>query len=66
MSVIKPTTVEVETSEVGRAGRDGLPVRASLRYDPSDPYAVHVLSTPTRPGARRSYVRARTAGHRAG
>ncbi len=44
MSAIRPSTVEVETSLwlVARDA-DALPVRASLRYDPDDPYAVHVL-----------------------
>jgi hypothetical protein len=44
MSVIRPTTVEVETSlRLVAPDATSLPVRASLRYDPIDPYAVHVL-----------------------
>lgn len=44
MSVIKPSTVEVETSlRLVAPDATALPVRASLRYDPADPYAVHVL-----------------------
>ncbi|GIM86444.1 SsgA family sporulation/cell division regulator [Salinispora arenicola] len=44
MSVIRPTTVEVETSlRLVAPDATALPVRASLRYDPADPYAVHVL-----------------------
>lgn len=44
MSVIKPATVEVETSlRLVAPDATALPVRASLRYDPGDPYAVHIL-----------------------
>jgi hypothetical protein len=44
MSVIRPTTIEVETSlRLVAPDATGLPVRASFRYDPADPYAVHVL-----------------------
>ena len=44
MSTIRPTTVEVETSlRLVAPDATALPVRASLRYDPVDPYAVHVL-----------------------
>src|SRR4051794_41870827 len=44
MSAIRPTTVEVETSlRLVAPDATALPVRASLRYDPADPYAVHVL-----------------------
>lgn len=44
MSAIKPTTVEVETSlRLVAPDASMLPVRASLRYDPADPYAVHIL-----------------------
>src|SRR6266704_2748810 len=44
MSAIRPTTVEVETSlRLVAPDATTLPVRASLRYDPADPYAVHVL-----------------------
>ena len=44
MSTIRPTTVEVETSlRLVAPDATALPVRASLRYDPADPYAVHVL-----------------------
>lgn len=44
MSAIRPTTVEVETSlRLVTPDATGLPVRASLRFDPEDPYAVHVL-----------------------
>ncbi|GAA1818436.1 SsgA family sporulation/cell division regulator [Planosporangium flavigriseum] len=44
MSAIRPTTVEVETSlRLVTPDAMGLPVRASLRFDPEDPYAVHVL-----------------------
>ncbi len=44
MSAIRPTTVEVETSlRLVAPDATALPVRASLRYDPEDPYAVHVL-----------------------
>ena len=42
MSTIRPTTVEVETSlRLVAPDATALPVRASLRYDPADPYAVH-------------------------
>jgi hypothetical protein len=44
MSAIRPSTVEVETSlRLVTPDATALPVRASLRYDPDDPYAVHVL-----------------------
>src|SRR5574339_99827 len=44
MSAIRPQTVEVETSlRLVAPDATALPVRASLRYDPDDPYAVHVL-----------------------
>jgi Streptomyces sporulation and cell division protein, SsgA len=44
MSAIRPQTVEVETSlRLVAPDATALPVRASLRYDPADPYAVHVL-----------------------
>ena len=44
MSPMRPTTVEVETSlRLVAPDATALPVRASLRYDPTDPYAVHVL-----------------------
>jgi hypothetical protein len=44
MSAIRPSTVEVETSlRLVAPDATALPVRASLRYDPTDPYAVHVL-----------------------
>jgi hypothetical protein len=44
MSAIRPSTVEVETSlRLMAPDASALPVRASLRYDPDDPYAVHVL-----------------------
>lgn len=44
MSATKPTTVEVETSlRLVAPDATALPVRANLRYDPADPYAVHVL-----------------------
>ena len=44
MSAIRPTTVEVETSlRLVAPDSTALAVRASLRYDPADPYAVHVL-----------------------
>lgn len=40
----EPTTVEVETSIRLVTGDPAtLPVRANLRFDPTDPYAVHVL-----------------------
>lgn len=41
---VKPATVEVETSlRLIAPDATALPVRASLRYDPADPYAVHIL-----------------------
>jgi hypothetical protein len=44
MSAIRPTSVEVETSlRLVAADATALPVRASLRYEPDDPYAVHML-----------------------
>jgi Streptomyces sporulation and cell division protein, SsgA len=44
MSAIRPLAVEVETSlRLLVPDATALPVRASLRYDPDDPYAVHVL-----------------------
>jgi hypothetical protein len=44
MSAIRPTSVEVETSlRLVAPDATTLPVRASLRYDPDDPYAVHML-----------------------
>ena len=44
MSAIRPQTVEVETSlRLVAPDATALAVRASLRYDPADPYAVHVL-----------------------
>src|SRR5262245_27236123 len=44
MSAIRPTTVEVETSlRLVAPDATALPVRASLRYDPADPYAVQVI-----------------------
>lgn len=44
MSAVRPTTVEVETSfRFVAPDATTLPVRASLRYDPADPYAVHVV-----------------------
>ncbi|PWU56232.1 SsgA family sporulation/cell division regulator [Micromonospora sp. S4605] len=44
MSVIRPTTVEVETSlRLVAPDATTVPVRASLRYDPADPYNVHVF-----------------------
>src|ERR687888_175865 len=42
MGPIRPTSVEVETS---------LHLRASLKYDPTDPYAVHVMFHPDTSGA---------------
>lgn len=47
MGPIHPTSVEVETS-LHLVAPDAmvLPVRASLRYDPTDPYAVHVRFHP--------------------
>lgn len=44
MSAIRPTSIEVETSlRLIAPDATALPVRASLRYNPDDPYAVHVL-----------------------
>lgn len=44
MGSIRPTTVEVETQlRLVAPDVTALPVRASFRYDPADPYAVHVL-----------------------
>jgi Streptomyces sporulation and cell division protein, SsgA len=44
MSAIRPVAVEVETSlRLVAPDATALPVRTSLRYDPDDPYAVHVL-----------------------
>ncbi len=41
---VRPATVEVETSlRLIAPDASAVPVRASLRYDPADPYAVHVL-----------------------
>lgn len=41
---VRPATVEVETSlRLIAPDATALPVRASLRYDPADPYAVHIL-----------------------
>ncbi len=41
---MRPTSVEVETSlRLVVPDATALPVRTSLRYDPEDPYAVHVL-----------------------
>lgn len=45
-----PTTVEVEASlQLVSPDSLTLPVRSSLRYDPDDPYAVHVLFHPESP-----------------
>jgi hypothetical protein len=42
-----PTTVEVEVSlQLVASDSITLPVRSCLRYDPTDPYAVHVLFHP--------------------
>ncbi len=47
MGSMHPTTVEVETSlQLVAPDAVTLPVRSSLRYDPADPYAVHVLFHP--------------------
>lgn len=47
MSPMRHTTVEVETSlRLVAPDAAALPVRASLRYDPNDPYAVQVLFHP--------------------
>ncbi|MGA8115473.1 MAG: SsgA family sporulation/cell division regulator [Actinocatenispora sp.] len=44
---MEPTTVEVEASlQLVAPDSVTLPVRSSLRYDPADPYAVHVLFHP--------------------
>jgi hypothetical protein len=44
MSGIRPTTVVIETSlRLVAPDSTALAVRASLSYDPDDPYAVHVL-----------------------
>jgi hypothetical protein len=44
MTTIRPSTVEVETSlRLVAPDAAGLSVRASLRYDPADPYAVHTV-----------------------
>ncbi len=44
MSAIRPTAVEVETSlRLVAPDATARSVRASLRYDPADPYAVHML-----------------------
>ncbi len=44
---MQPTTVEVEASlQLVAPDSVNLPVRSSLRYDPADPYAVHVLFHP--------------------
>lgn len=52
MSPIHPSSVEVETSlHLVVPDAVTLPVRASLRYDPSDPYAVHVMFHPDSLGA---------------
>jgi hypothetical protein len=41
---VKPATVEVETSlRLIAPDATAVPVRASLRYDLADPYAVHVM-----------------------
>jgi sporulation and cell division protein SsgA len=46
-----PTAVEVTTSlRLLTPDSTALPVLASLRYDPADPYAVHVLFHPKSPG----------------
>lgn len=51
MGPIHPSTVEVETSlHLVPPDAAVLPVRASLRYEPSDPYAVHVRFHPDGPG----------------
>ncbi|MGH3712182.1 MAG: SsgA family sporulation/cell division regulator [Micromonosporaceae bacterium] len=52
MGPIRPTSVEVETSlHLVAPDAVTLPVRASLRYDPCDPYAVHVMFHPDASGA---------------
>jgi hypothetical protein len=44
MSVSRRTTVDVEASlRFVAPDATTLPVRASLRYDPADPYAVHMV-----------------------
>lgn len=52
MGPIHPASVEVETS-LHLVAPDAmvLPVRASLRYDPNDPYAVHVRFHPDAVGS---------------
>jgi hypothetical protein len=51
MSASRPSTVEVQTSlRLVAPDATALPVRASLRYDPADPYAVHVLFHADSPG----------------
>jgi hypothetical protein len=51
MSAIRPTSVEVETSlRLVTPDATALPVRASLRYDPDDPYAVHLVFHPASTG----------------
>ncbi len=51
MSPLNPSTVEVETSlQLVAPDSVTLPVRASLRYDATDPYAVHVLFHPEAAG----------------
>ena len=57
MSAIRPSTVEVETSlRLVAPDATALPVRASLRYDPNDPYAVHVLFHAESAGATSQLV----------
>jgi hypothetical protein len=52
MGPIRPTSVEVETSlHLVAPDAVTLPVRASLKYDPTDPYAVHVMFHPDTSGA---------------
>ena len=47
MAATRPTTVQMETSlHLVAPDSVTLPVRSSLRYDPADPYAVHVLFHP--------------------
>ncbi len=51
MGSMRPAAVEVETSfRLVAPEAAALPVRASLRYDPSDPYAVHVVFHPDQGG----------------
>ena len=53
MSAIRPTSVEVETSlRLVAPNATALPVRASLRYDPADPYAVHLVFHPESTGGK--------------